>query len=50
VGIEIVQNDVQLSPWIVRHQFIHEIQKLPTSASGVMPGLHLPSGDIQCCK
>src|SRR5260370_41025996 len=47
VRVEIVENHVHFSSRILRDDFVHDVQKLALPASGIMPGLHLPGGNIQ---
>jgi hypothetical protein len=48
--VQIVENNVPLSIRTVSQQFVHKIQKLPSSTPGIVAGFHLSGGDIQCCK
>src|SRR3954454_16663450 len=50
MSVQIIENNVQLSIRTVRHQFVHEIQKLPSSAPGIVAGFHLSGSYIQCRK
>ena len=47
VGIEIVQNHMDLTPALFGHQTVHEIQELDTPAALIMAGLDQASGDIE---
>jgi len=47
VGIEIVQNHMDLATGMVGHQAVHEIQELDAPAALVMAGLDQASGNIE---
>ena len=46
VRIEVVENDVDLAIRVFRHEVVHEVQELPATTAGIMPGFDLPRGDI----
>ena len=50
VGIEIVQDHVELFAGIVGNQLIHEIQELTPAATTIMSGMYQPASHVEGCK
>jgi hypothetical protein len=48
--IQIVKDDVDVFSRILANDVIHKVQELAPSAPGVVPGSHLPGGNVECCK
>jgi hypothetical protein len=40
MSIEVIQNDMQLRIRVTGNDVVHEVQELPTSATGVMGSSH----------
>ena len=47
MGVQVVEDDVNLSTAIFGNHFVHEIKKLAPSTPGVMPSGYLTRGYIQ---
>src|SRR5215475_8583863 len=47
VRVEVVQNDVQLTPAVLGDNIVHEIEKLPSPTARIMAYLDLAGGDFQ---
>jgi len=47
VGIEVVQDHMQLAVWMLGYHLVHEVQKLSSSTAGIVAGFHLTGGHIQ---
>ena len=47
VRVEVVQNDVNLTPAVLCNEIIHEIEKLSSSSPRIMAHLDLAGGDLQ---
>ena len=50
VSIKIIQHDMNFPALVVRHDAIHEIQKLTTAAPLVMTSLDLAGHDVESRK
>src|SRR5271165_7028805 len=50
MGVEIVQNHVQLFAGIFGNQLIHEIQELTSAPATIMSGMHQPRSHLQSCE
>ena len=50
VSVQVVEDDMDLSPDVLGNHVVHEIQELASSTPGRVPGRHLTGGNIQSCK
>ena len=47
MGIQVIENHVDLSVWPVGENLIHEIEELSAPAAGIVSGLHHAGGHLQ---
>src|SRR5437667_6872910 len=47
---QVIQDHVELPMRILGHHLVHKIQEFPPAPAGVMPGLDLPSADVETGK
>ena len=50
MGVEVIQDHMNLFPWMVLYNAVHKVEKFPSSPTIVMAGLNLAGGYIERCK